>query len=83
MYDEKPKRINHRIAENYLCAKVREGHDLLPEDVLYLVGRIEALRERLDTETYLNELEVERRQEALRALADERHEREMLSEPIQ
>lgn len=43
-------RVNHRAAERDLCAKVRGGFDLSPDDVLYLIERVESLRRQVDDE---------------------------------
>ena len=80
-YDTPPKRVNHRAAQKYLCARVAGGFQLHHEDVVYLCERVARLQEQLDAERDLNELEVSLRQEAMRAAADERYEREMRAEP--
>jgi hypothetical protein len=81
MYETPPRKVNHRVQERYLCARVKAGEDIHPEDLVYLCDRIIALREQLDNERDAADAELALRQERMQLEAMDRRDEEASMAP--
>ena len=80
-YDASPKRVNHRAAQAYLCARIKAGEDIYPEDLIYLCDRVISLQQQLDNERDAAEADLALRQEAMQLEAMDRRDEEALMAP--